>query len=109
MGQRHGEEVEKGSSSIEPSLYDAGKAYEPYAMAKELKLPELAFDLDQAAQVGEAQTNLTQFLTQSFADFCTGTTDASKDADWQAYVDRFDDIGLSDYLSVQQSAYDAQS
>src|SRR5690625_2664190 len=89
MSQRHGEAVSDDGTSIEPSLYQATAAYEPYRIAEELVLPALAFDMDQSAQVGEIETNLVQHLQQSFASLATGRSDFTKDGDWQAYVDQF--------------------
>lgn len=106
--QRHGEAVMEGSTSIEPSLYQAGKAYEPYQIPKELKVPTLAFDMDQSAQVGEIETNLVNHLKQSFASIATGKADMSKDADWSAHVEQFTAIGVENLLSIHQEAYDAQ-
>ena len=108
MSQRHSEAVEEGSTSIEPSLYEAGKAYEPYRIDKELKVPTLAFDMEQSAQVGEVEANLTQQLTQSFASIATGKADMTEDADWQAHVEQFNAIGVENLLSLYQEAYDAQ-
>ncbi|WP_181869814.1 hypothetical protein [Brachybacterium alimentarium] len=107
--QRHGEAVLDGSSSIEPSLFKAGMAYEPYRIAQDLKVPMLAFDMEQSAQVGELETNLSQHLEQSFAQIATGKSDFAKDADWKAYVDQFTTIGVDQLLSTYQEAYDSQS
>lgn len=106
--QRLGEGVAKDSPSVEPSLYQASKLYEPYQIPKEMKLPVLAFDMEQAAQVGETLTNLSTHLTQSVAAFAKGTADASDDADWKAFLDGFDKQGLQDYLKINQDAYDKQ-
>lgn len=108
MSQRHGEAVLDDSNSVEPSLYEAGKAYEPYRIDKELVVPPLAFDMEQSAVVGELETNLVQHLEQSFAAAASGKIDLTKDADWQAYVDKFTAIGVDDLLNVYQEAYDAQ-
>jgi putative aldouronate transport system substrate-binding protein len=107
--QRHGEAVLEGSSSVEPSLFQAGKAYEPYRVPQELKVPTLAFDMDQSAQIGEIETNLVQHLEQSFAAAASGSADFTKDADWQSYVEQFTTIGVDNLLAIYQEAYDAQS
>ena len=109
MGQRHGEAQQEGSTSIEPSLFDAGAAYEPYRLPKELKIPQLAFDLDQSAQIGEIETNMVQHLTQGLAAFATGTADATADADWTTFTETFSSMGLETYLQITQQAYDAQA
>ncbi|MFC0674067.1 twin-arginine translocation signal domain-containing protein [Brachybacterium hainanense] len=109
MGQRHGEALEEGSTSVEPTLYEAGRAYEPYRIGKERKVPPLAFDLDQSAQIGEIRANLDQHLAQGFANFATGKADASKDADWTAFTEQFSAMGLDSFLAIQQEAYDQQS
>lgn len=108
MSQRHGEAVMEGSSSIEPSLFAAGEAYEPYRLDQELVLPTLAFDMEQSAQVGEIETNLIQHLEQSIASAASGRTDFTRDADWQAYADQFTTIGVENLLEIYQSALDEQ-
>ena len=98
----------EGSSSIEPSLFAAGEAYEPYRLDQELVLPTLAFDMEQSAQVGEVETNLIQHLEQSIASAASGRTDFTRDADWQAYADQFTTIGVENLLEIYQSALDEQ-
>lgn len=108
MDQRHGEAVLEGGSSIEPSLYEAGKAYEPYQVPKEQCIPTLAYDMDQSAEIGELRTNLEQYLQQSYANLATGKVDFTKDADWKAYTEKFESIGLARALEIEQAAYDQQ-
>lgn len=106
--QRLSEELQDSGASVEPIIYQACKDYEPYRLAKEMKVPPLVFDTDQASQVGEAKTNLETALKQGLSSFCTGKTDASKDADWKAFTGQFTSIGVEQYLKTNQDAYDAQ-
>lgn len=106
MDQRHGESVAEDSPSVEPHLYEAGKAYEPYRLDQETKVPTLAYTMDDAAAVGEYTTNLTQHIEQSISNFATGAADVTKDADWDAFVNKFDELGLPQYLEIQQRTYD---
>lgn len=106
--QRHGEAVEQGVRTIEGVLYEAGAAYEPYRIPKENKLPPLMFTMDESAQVGETETNLTQHIEQFMAAFGTGRSDVDNDADWQEFQDGFTSIGVDNYLEIQQTAYDRQ-
>lgn len=106
MDQRHAEAVADDSPSVEPYLYEAGQAYEPYRFEQELKVPPMAYTLDDAAAIGEYQTNLTQHIEQSISNFATGSADVTKDADWDAFVNKFEELGLPQYLEIQQRTYD---
>lgn len=106
--QRHGEAVAEDTLTIEGTLYEAGKAYEPYRIPKESKLPLLVFTTDEAAQVGEFETNLGQHLEQFFAAIGTGRADVDDDAAWQEFQDGFTSIGVDNFLEIQQTAYDRQ-
>lgn len=100
--------VTDDAPTVEPVLYAAGKLYEPYAMPEDMTPPNLFYDTDASAQLGEIQTNLTNAYQQAMADFGTGKKDASKDADWQAYLEQCKAIGVEDLLKLQQDAYDKQ-
>lgn len=108
VSQRHSEAVPENSKSIEPILYQATQLYEPYATPEAVGLPPLVFDTEQSAQVGEIETNLENHLRQTFADFGTGRADATNDNDWNAYLETARSIGMESYLSINQTAYDAQ-
>ena len=108
MDQRHGEAVLPEAATVEPTLYAAGKAYEPFATKEESGVPPVIFDLDQSAQIGEIQTNLEAHLKQTLANFATGKKDASKDADWNEYLETAKAIGITTYTEIHQAAYDQQ-
>ncbi|WP_157975768.1 hypothetical protein [Brachybacterium sp. YJGR34] len=108
MSQRHGEAVLESTPSVEPILYEAGTLYEPFATAEESGVPPLVLDLDQSAAAGEILTNLDSHFTQAMAAFGTGKKDASKDADWNEYLETARSIGIETYVQTHQEAYDAQ-
>ena len=108
LSQRNSQEVPQDVLTVEELLYRAGAAYEPYAIPEASKIPELAFDIDGAAQIGEFEANLESALVQGLAGFATGRADATKDADWEAFQAGFTNQGVEQYLSVYQTAYDEQ-
>lgn len=108
MSQRHGEAVLDATPSIEPILYAAGKAYEPYATPEEAGIPPLVLDMEQSAQVGEIETNLVSHLTQSLSAFGTGSRDAADDADWEEFLSTARSIGIETYVQIHQDAHDVQ-
>lgn len=107
--QRHGEAVTPDSGSVEPSLYEAGVAYEPYQIPKDLVVPTMAYDMEQSAQIGELETNVVQHLQQTYAALATGSSDMTKDADWQAYVEKAKTVGVDSLVQIYQEAYDNQA
>ncbi|MDR6612133.1 ABC transporter substrate-binding protein [Leifsonia sp. 1010] len=62
-------------------------------------------DPAKATQVATQQTNIDNYVTQNALAFITGSK--SLDSDWDSYVKGFDGLGLKDYLSTLQKAYDA--
>ena len=61
-------------------------------------------DPAKATQVATQQTNIDNYVTQNALAFITGSKNI--DTDWDSYVKGFDGLGLKDYLSTLQAAYD---
>lgn len=97
------------NSSIEPSLYQASKLFESHQIPEDRYFAEPVYDTDQAAQVGELSTNLSTYYTQAVAQFCLGHKDINSDADWTAYKDKFNQIGVETYLKIQTDAMNASN
>ena len=54
--------------------------------------------------VATEQTNIDNYVTQNALAFITGSKNL--DTDWNSYVAGFNGLGLKDYLSTLQTAYD---
>ncbi|MEY9852855.1 putative aldouronate transport system substrate-binding protein [Leifsonia sp. EB41] len=61
-------------------------------------------DAAKATQVATEQTNIDNYVTQNALAFITGSKNL--DTDWNSYVAGFNGLGLKDYLSTLQTAYD---
>lgn len=105
---RNGQQVNPKAPTFEKGLYEAGKAYEPYAEPKEMQLPPLIIPDESAAQVADTATSIQQQVKQGISQFALGKKNINSDADWQAYVNGFKDMNLQAYLDIYQKAYDSR-
>ncbi|WP_285727790.1 extracellular solute-binding protein [Psychromicrobium xiongbiense] len=101
---RLSESVNKAAGSIEPDLYQAGKLYEPFAVSKDQYFQAPFYDQDQAAKVGEFETNFKSYLDQANAQFILGKQDISQDSVWAAHQKKLKDLGVDQYLQILQQA-----
>lgn len=92
-------------SPLEMVLYQASNdCMYPYLPADDTIVPRLVYPSDDAAEVSDLNTALTQYVDESFARFVTG--DASLESDWDSYLNELKMIGIDRYLELQQKAYD---
>lgn len=102
------ENAEKWQShpdGLEGRLYRYTKQqYEPYA--REEILPYMWFDGNLAQEVAELENDLNTYVRSSFAEFVTGARDI-EGSDWDRYLSRLEQIGVSRYVDYYQQAYDA--
>ena len=68
-------------------------------------LPQLDYTVDEANRIQQAITNIPDYVNQSLARFITGDLDIDG-ADWDSYLSNLENMGLSDWLEVAQTAYD---
>lgn len=101
---RLSESVDASSGSIEPALYEAGKLYETFAVAEEKFFVAPFFDQNQAAQIGEWETNLGTYLDQSNAKFILGEMDVNNDKVWEDHKKKFQQLGQDQYLQLLKEA-----
>ena len=96
-------------AGYERRLWNATAEYSPDFPSKDVLFPseKLWPDLSTASQLADLQTNIATYITQAEAEFISGQRDISDDAAWAAYKKDIDGLGLSDYLKMQQKAYDA--
>jgi putative aldouronate transport system substrate-binding protein len=89
----------------EGMLYQWSKQnYAPYDVDK--TIPPLVISPDQATQMGDLSTTITNLVNESFAGFVNGQKDIDKE--WDAYVQTLNDAGLNDLIKLYQDAYNAK-
>jgi len=92
-------------SGYERRLFDATQLYVGHQDKSEIYPSWKVWpDPAKATQVATEQTNIDNYVTQNALAFITGSK--SLDTDWNSYVKGFDGLGLKDYLSTLQTAYD---
>ena len=62
-------------------------------------------DEELLAEYSELNTTIGEYVRSSYASFILGKTDIDNDADWQAYLDGLESLGLSRYLEVLNTYY----
>lgn len=78
--------------------------YERYAMhAPEKRLGQLIFTAEENEQLAQYQTLITDYVKESITAFVTGNLPLTQ---WDAFLAELDSMGLSEYLAIQQAAYD---
>ncbi len=89
-------------------LYKATTYYEPHKVAYENYMPvNLWLDAGTASRAVAYAVDIENFLNESYTFFVQGTYDVDSDAQWEWYLNELQVMGLSDYLAIEQAAYDA--
>lgn len=93
------------TSGYERRLFDATQLYKGHEDKSQVYPTWRVWpDPAKATQIATEQTNIDNYVTQNALAFITGSKNI--DTDWNAYVKGFDGLGLKDYLSTLQTAYD---
>ena len=91
-----------GDDDSEYRLYIAAKEYARYA--SDNYLPALIYTEEEASRIAILKTQVNDYVNEMTAAFLNGDIDI--DDGWDAYVAEFDALGLEEYLSINQAAYD---
>jgi hypothetical protein len=65
----------------------------------------LIFTPEEEAGIQTIKVNIEAHVRETAIDFITGRRDIFDDAQWQSYLQEFDHLGLSGFLSAAQKAY----
>jgi putative aldouronate transport system substrate-binding protein len=68
-------------------------------------LPVLKYTAAESEKNSEAITNVNAYVRQSIAEFVISTRDINSDTAWNAYLRELDNMGLQQWLSTSQAAY----
>ena len=88
--------------------------YKAYKEAAEANNPKditytLIYDEAETERRGDIQTNVSSYVQQARAEFANGTRDINSDADWNAYLQDLESIGIDTVVECAQSAWDRQN
>lgn len=86
-------------------LYRASLDHQAVAQPLETVLPDLFYPSEQVEELAFLKTTILEYVRESIEAFITGERDL--DREWEAYIRQMEAIGLSDYLSMVQEAYDS--
>ena len=87
------------------------KLLQNYKNFEEIGMPEKVFTFvnytqEENERRTEIDKELTDFIKDRRAQFCTGVLDPRSDADWQEYLKNLESLGYSEWVSLAQAAYD---
>ncbi len=97
---RQGMMVDPAGEQTEQDLYQATKQnYEPYAVDHYIRDSFLA--PDQYSEFTQLRLQINSEVKQAMVAFVSG--EKSLDTDWDAYVERLEEIGLARYMEIYQT------
>ena len=97
--------ADTSSWNQEVVLYNATKEnYAPYGADK--SLPQLLMTEADAQAISESKTLINSYVAETMARLVT--TDADIEAEWPGFLKELDNMGLQQYITSTQNAYDAQ-
>ena len=100
-----GQAMDPGKIITEKLYYDYTIAkYRPYIPELNTLVPPLFFPSADSKTLANIDKTINDYVSSMIARFITG--DASLEKDWDTYVKTLDSMGLKDYISIYQKAYD---
>lgn len=94
-----------GGSDVYTQLFnEAASLYQTAGHQPAEVIPKLIYTTEESDAIAEIESVLKTYVDENMASFVTGSKDI--DADWDSYLAEIDNIGLSQYLEVVQTAYD---
>jgi putative aldouronate transport system substrate-binding protein len=71
-------------------------------------LPRLQYTLEDSLRISQVITDVNTYVKQSIAEFVTSARDINSDAVWNAYLAELRNMGLDQWITAAQSAYNRQ-
>lgn len=85
-------------------LQKAAELYEQYSPSDENIVPNVAFSDADAQQLSQYTLTIGGYVNQAAVQFITGELNIEKD--WDTYLQKLESMGVEDYLSMYQKAYE---
>lgn len=86
-------------------LYSAAKIYEPYYVWHNVPTVVWCTDDNVSVALSDYQTLFNDVIGSNYTAFVMGTQDINDDAQWQAYLDSLNSLGLEDYINTLTKYY----
>ena len=95
-------------NAMNDKALEHGKAYRAVAAENnpEEVVGKLLYTTEEAAAIGNINTEVLIYVKESRAKFATGVLDPNSDADWNTYLTNLQDMKLQTWLDCAQSAWD---
>ncbi|MBR3105696.1 MAG: hypothetical protein IKH30_00775 [Clostridia bacterium] len=101
---RKGALVGEGTFNGENELWKCAELYEQYSPGKDSVYPNIVSSEEASKKLVNYQSAIGQYVRQSTIYFITDYMNL--DSDWNAYLSMLDVLGMRDYQSLLQQAYD---
>lgn len=92
---------------FERRLFQATELYEGKESDAIFPYWNLWVPVEEANELSTLTTNIESNVATSTAEFITGVRDPESDADWDAYLQGLQGLGVDRYVEIWQAAYDA--
>ncbi len=105
LGQQMGD-GEESKWDAEPRLYQiTHDTYEPYNSDAKA-VPLLMMEADESSERAKLETQIVKYVNEQIVAFLSGNRDI--DAEWDSYVNEFENLELDRYVDLLQKAYTRQ-
>ncbi len=95
-----------GGSTTDGEYMNAQAALLQNGLEPEEYIDTLIYTPDEDARIGSARAEVEAYVRASVIDFITGGREISDDAAWREYLRGFETLGLDEFLTVAQTAWD---
>jgi len=92
---------------FERRLFEATELYDGKESDAMFPYWNLWIPAEEASDLSTLTTNIESNVATATAEFITGVRDPNSDADWDAYLQGLDGLGVDRYVEIWQTAYDA--
>ena len=92
-----------GDDKSEQRLYEAASQYY-YPYAKYQTYPLMVMSLEDSTKITELKTAINSYTDEMISAFLAGNYDI--DGYWDTFISEYDNLNLTEYLQLLQSAYD---
>ncbi|MBW9121108.1 extracellular solute-binding protein [Microbacterium trichothecenolyticum] len=92
---------------FERRLFEATDLYDGKESDAMFPYWNLWIPAEEASELSTLTTNVESNVATATAEFVTGVRDPNSDADWDAYLQGLDGLGVTRYVEIWQTAFDA--